>query len=130
MNLGLANYISLSPPVYPPIVDEWNSIPASQIATFTPDGFNSRQCFTGMGDILQGWAFTTPQTINSAGTGLGDFALTAPGGFFATGDFTQWGIAEWGAIGLGIYAGLSLIGDTKRHVRKARKASKAYRSAS
>jgi hypothetical protein len=112
MSCGLADYVSIPPCAYPPIVQQWESIPLAQISSFTPDGFSNRDCF-------------------NCGQGLGSIELTAPGGYFATGgDFTTWGIAEWGTVILGVYAGLSLIGDTKRHVRKSRKAARAYRSAS
>jgi hypothetical protein len=56
--------------------------------------------------------------------------LTAPGGYFSTTDFTQWGLEEWGTVAGAAYFLFSLIGDTKKHVRKARRAAKAYQSTS
>jgi hypothetical protein len=136
MSAGLAEYIAFPPCPYPPIVGEWDSIPDAQVATFTPPDFQVRDCYQGMGDYLTGWS-TGLQSLNANG-GLGDdsttatigsMALTSPGGYFASGgDFSQWGIAEWGTVILGVYTGLSLIGDTKRAARKTRKAARAFKS--
>lgn len=137
MSAGLAEYIALAPCPYPPIVAEWESIPDSQVATFTPPDFSPRDCFAGLGDYISGWQVDLQQ-ITPSGQGLGDdatptigsMALTSPGGYFASGgDFSQWGIAEWGTVLMGVYTGLSLIGDAKRTVRKAGKARKAFKSA-
>ena len=127
---GLAEYISFEHCPYPPIVQEWGAIDEQLVSTFTPAGFTQRDCFHGLGDIVGGWNFDTPQTINSAGTGLGDLTFTAPDGYFSTGDMSQWGMAEWGTVIGGVYMLFSLIGDTKRTARKTKRAARAFRSAS
>lgn len=138
MSAGLAEYVALTPCPYPPIVAEWDAIPDSQVESFTPPDFSVRSCYSGMGDYLPNWN-TGLQSLDGNGQGLGDdatatiggMALTSPGGFFASGaDFSQWGIAEWVTVLMGVYTGLSLIGDAKRTARKAGKARKAFRSAS
>jgi hypothetical protein len=125
---GLAEYISLIPCPYPPIVAEWGSIDEQLVSTFTPAGFTQRDCFRGMGDVVGGWNFSTPQMIASGGRGLGDITLTAPDGYFSTLDFSQWGIAEWGSVLAGLYFVTSLISDTKRGYKKVK--ARARRSAS
>jgi hypothetical protein len=80
MSCGLAEYISTGTCPTPAIVQEWDRIPDALVQSFTPPGFCNGDCF-------------------SAGQGLGDLQMTAPGGFFSSGlDFSQWGIAEWGVI--------------------------------
>lgn len=142
MRNGLAEYVSLTPCPYPPIVAEWESVPQSQIATFTPPGFTNRDAFRGLGDILPAWNFTTPQHINAAGTGLGDIlpvwnfttpqringagtglgaiALTSPDGYFS-GSVSQWGLAEWGTVATGAYTVISAWEDSKKIKVKAAK---------
>jgi hypothetical protein len=137
---GLADYLPIPACPYPDIVQEWAAISDQQVATFTPPGFVQGDCFRGLGDVVGGWNFSTPQMISADGRGLGDDStaitigstsinLISPSGFFQ-GDVSTWGIAEWGTVALGIYAVSSLIGDAKTHARKARKAARAYRSAS
>jgi hypothetical protein len=76
----------------------------------------------GMGDYLQNFHFPIPQYITPGNPrGLGDFQMTAPGGYFATWDVSQWGAAEWGTAVAGLYFLSSLWGDTKRTASKARK---------
>ena len=131
--MGLGEYLSIPTCPYPPIVQEWAQIPDALVQSFTPDGFCNGDCFSagqGLGDVVNGWGFSVPQFINASGTGLGDVAITSPNGYFATFDFTQWGVAEWGTALAAVYLLMSAIGDTKRHVRKARKAYSSYRSAS
>jgi hypothetical protein len=51
-------------------------------------------------------------------------------GLFDSGmDFTTWGWPEWGIVGVGIYAALSMLGDTKRGFQRARRIGKAVRKA-
>ena len=117
--IGLGDYILMAPPVYPPVVDAWHAIPADQVASFAPFGFCLADCWD-----------PAPLAAGASGAyGLGDVALTSPGGYFgAGGDFSSWGLAEWATVALGLYVVASLLGDTRRHVRKARKAVGAYRS--
>jgi hypothetical protein len=115
---GLAEYLPIPSCPYPDIVAQWEAIPAQQVAGFTPEGFSSHDCFQGLGDYLVDWNFTVPQRINGQGTGLGDIAMTAPGGYFASMDFTQWGVAEWGTVAGGVYFLMSLLGDAKRGVKR------------
>lgn len=105
----------------------------------------------GLGDYLQNFGFPIPQylspgnmrglgcaecggTCNGLGQGtitIGStqIALSSPGGYFASGsDFSQWGLEEWGTVAGVFYILKSIVSDTKRQVRKVRKAGKAYRS--
>ena len=119
MSCGLAEYISTGTCPTPAIVQEWDRIPDALVQSFTPPGFCNGDCFSagqGLGDA---------ETIT---IGSSTFNVTAPGGYFS-GDASQWGIAEWGTIVVGLYAMFSLIGDVKTHARKASRAAKAYRSA-
>jgi hypothetical protein len=51
-------------------------------------------------------------------------------GLFDAGmDFTTWGWPEWAVVGVGIYAGLSLMGDTRRGVQRASRVGRAVRKA-
>ena len=51
-------------------------------------------------------------------------------GLFDAGmDFTTWGWPEWGIVGVGVYAAMSLLGDTKRGVDRTRRVGKAVRKA-
>jgi hypothetical protein len=51
-------------------------------------------------------------------------------GLFESGmDFTTWGVGEWAIVGVGLYAGLSLLGDTKRGAARVGRISKAVRKA-
>jgi hypothetical protein len=51
-------------------------------------------------------------------------------GLFDSGmDFTTWGWPEWALVGVGVYAGLSLLGDTKRGVQRASRVGRAVRKA-
>jgi hypothetical protein len=103
----------------------------------------------GLGDYLTNFAWPIPQYLKPGNIrglgccgcdrGLGQgtitiggatISLSAPDGYFSTGDMSQWGLEEWATVGAGVYLLLSLWDDTKRHVRKTRKAAKAYRSAS
>ena len=95
---GLGDYVDFAPCPYPAIVDAFNSIPSS--------------------DIPQPMM---PQQYGCCnGSGLGDFAVTAPGGFFASGiDFTQWGLAEWMTIIAGGYMVASTFWTTTSAVKFA-----------
>jgi hypothetical protein len=111
--IGLAEYVPFSTCPYPQEVATWESIPPAQIASFVPPDFSTAQCFTGLGDYI-GW-----DSCESPGAvGLGALSLTAPDGYFSTGDFTQWGAYEWGTVLAGAYFLLSLWGDTKRAGRR------------
>lgn len=117
MSCGLGEYINFFPCPYPTIVEQWQQ-------TSPP----------GMGDYLSKFAYVTPQYIGGNGnTGLGDLALTSPGGYFASGaNVAQWGAAEWGTAIAGVYLFGSAIGDAKRVGKKAKtvgkKASKRAKS--
>lgn len=51
-------------------------------------------------------------------------------GLFDSGmDFTTWGWPEWGIVAAGVYAGLSLLGDTKRGAARVRRVGKAVKKA-
>jgi hypothetical protein len=51
-------------------------------------------------------------------------------GLFDSGmDFTTWGAPEWAIVAVGVYAGLSLLGDTKRGYERTRRIGKAVRKA-
>jgi hypothetical protein len=51
-------------------------------------------------------------------------------GLFDSGmDFTTWGWPEWAIVGAGVYAGLSLLGDTKRGAARVRRVGKAVKKA-
>lgn len=105
---------------------------------------------SGVGDYLSPFGWPIPQYLtpgNNRGLGCADcgcggcsglgqgsinvfgttIPLSAPDGLF-TGSFTSWGLEEWGIVAAGLYLLFSLIGDTKRHVRKTRKAARAYKS--
>lgn len=116
---------------------------------------NSAGAPSGMGDYISPFGWPIPQYLTPGnmrglgcaecggtcglGGGLGQgtitiggtsIAMSAPGGYFSTADFTQWGVEEWATVAGLAYTLLSLWDDAKRHGRKARKASQAYRSAS
>lgn len=71
-------------------------------------------------------------TRGMAGCGCGCGGHCSGGGLglFDSTDFGDWGIAEWGAIAIGAYVALKLVGDVgsvrkqvrRRHLRKVRKA--------
>jgi hypothetical protein len=80
----------------------------------------------GFADYLPGFQFPVPQSLAPGGGGLADISqATAPGGLFSTLDVTQWGWGEWVVVFGGLYFVGSLMGDTKRAVRKTTAASKA-----
>jgi hypothetical protein len=131
---GLAQLVPYFECQYPTVVPG-NSIQIEQAAAAVP--VNSG----GVGDYVDPFAWPIPQYLtpgNNKGLGcmcggsccggMGDVQLTAPGGLF-TGDASDWGIMEWGMIAAGIYVVFSLVGDAKKHGRKARAGARAYRSA-
>lgn len=90
---------------------------------------NSR--LLGMGDYINFrpvLPYQLPRGMGDA-ISIGGFSINtiSPEGYFQ-GSITDWGIAEWGTIFGGIYVLGSLWGDTKKVVRKSRKAARAYRS--
>jgi hypothetical protein len=80
--------------------------------------------------VVEEWAQVPAPPCPAGMSGLGDIAVTAPGGYFATMDFTQWGVAEWGTVTAGVYLLMSAIGDTKRAAKRvstrARKIKKGF----
>jgi hypothetical protein len=53
----------------------------------------------------------------------------APGiGLFDSTDFTQWGVAEWGAIAVGAYLVISLFTDASRASRSVKKYTRRRRT--
>jgi hypothetical protein len=51
-------------------------------------------------------------------------------GLFDSGmDFTTWGWPEWAIVGTGVYAALSLLGDSKRGYQRVGRVGKAVRRA-
>jgi len=86
---GLAEYVPFSTCPYPQEVATWESIPPAQIASFVPPDFSTAQCFTGLGDYI-GW-----DSCESPGAvGLGALSLTAPDGYFSTGDLPSGGLTN------------------------------------
>jgi hypothetical protein len=52
-------------------------------------------------------------------------------GLFDSADWTAWGLGEWATIGLGLYVGMSILGDVGRGARKVKKTfrRRSYRGA-
>jgi hypothetical protein len=51
-------------------------------------------------------------------------------GLFDSGlDVSTWGVGEWAVVAFGVYAGMSLLGDTKRGVARTRRVASAVRRA-
>lgn len=150
MSYGLAEYVPFDPCPCPAVAIDWEWIPSDQLPAGNPGWTSNQPLCAGLGDILSGWrfpvpqslngqgtglgdflanfSFPVPQSLNGQGTGLGDFTLTAPGGYFATSP-AQWGVAEWVTVAAGVYLGASAFGDAKRAAPHLRKASKRARSA-
>lgn len=105
MSCGLAEYLATGSCPTPAIVQEWEQIPDSLVQSFTSPGFCVGDCF-------------------SAGQGLGDVAMSAPGGYFSTMDFSQWGVEEWATVALGVYLLSSLWQDTKTVSKRIRRTYK------
>lgn len=125
---GLADYLAIPTCPYPPIVQEWESIPSGQVASFAPEGFQAGDCFAGLGDYIPGWGVGLQQ-LAPGGRGLGDIALTAPGGYFASGiDFTQWGALEWLSTLGGVWILFSTFWTTKSAVSYAKEGVKRSKS--
>ena len=53
--------------------------------------------------------------------GMGQAAGLFGTSLFESADMSQWGIGEWGAIGLAIYLGVSFFGDAKTVQKKVRR---------
>jgi len=56
--------------------------------------------------------------------GLGDFSLTAPGGFFSSWDVSQWGLLEWGTAAFVAYGLINLVSDTRTISKRVRTSSR------
>ena len=71
------------------------------------------------------------QSPNSCNYGLNGCGCSSCGmGIFDSGmDFTTWSWPEWSVVGIGVYALLSLVGDTKRGVQRTRRVGRAVRKA-
>jgi hypothetical protein len=94
----------------------WNQAQENQMRGMGCAGLGCRGlgCGGGCGNDVRGKCSGT-----CAGLGLFDSGM----------DFTTWGWPEWAIVGVGVYAGMSLLGDTKRGVSRAGRVSKAVRKA-
>jgi len=56
--------------------------------------------------MMLGLQNSAPQSsgMGDLSTTLANIQWTAPGGYFSTGDITQWGFAEYGTCLFGVYA--------------------------
>jgi hypothetical protein len=80
---------------------------------------------------VQGGHFGAPGLHGCAGVagGCGCGGSCGMGLFDSGMDFTTWGAPEWAIVAVGVYAGLSLLGDTKRGYERTRRIGKAVRKA-
>jgi hypothetical protein len=89
----------------------------------------------GLSDYIENFNWPIPQYLmpgNNRGLGCADcggtcgglgMALTAPNGLFSTDQISQWGIGEWGALGVGLYIFTAALPQVKKHAGKGKKAA-------
>jgi hypothetical protein len=139
---GLAQLVPYFECQYPQVVP--GSV--SQIETVINSGGAPA---SGVGDYLEGFNWPIPQYLavgnnrglgcdcgcgGECGLGQGSFTigtatinLSAPGGYFSTGDFTQWGLEEWATVAAAAYFLLSLWADTKTVAKRVSTRSRKIR---
>jgi hypothetical protein len=92
----------------------WTEDNESQLAAATFPGRSGRDAL-GLGCGCGGSCGAT----GNCGLGIFDSGM----------DISAWGWPEWAIVGVGVYAGLSLLGDTRRGVSRVGRVGRAVKKA-